>query len=111
MNLLRKLELPLVLLLLASGSAFLLKMWLPVFSFQTIFGVAFSRVYGYARARHGVNIPLALLALIFAALQVDAWETTFTCTVISLDQCIRRIAHMTVQYLRLQYSSGSRVRC
>ena len=101
MNLLRKLELPLVLLLLASGSAFLLKMCYLSLAFNTIFGVAFlAAVYGYARARHGINIPLALLALIFAALQVDALGNYFHVYGHQFGPMqYDEFAHMTVQIL------------
>ncbi len=66
MNLLRKLELPVALLLFVSGSAFLLKMCYLSLAFNTIFGVLFlAAVYGYVRVRHDINIPLVLLLLVF----------------------------------------------
>ena len=78
MNLLRKLELPVALLLFVGGSAFLLKMCYLSLTFNTVFGVSFlAAVYGYVRARHDINIPLVLLFLVFAALQVDALGNYF----------------------------------
>jgi uncharacterized membrane protein YjdF len=75
---LRKLELPVALLLFVSGSAFLLKMCYLSLAFNTIFGVLFLvAVYGYVRVRHDINIPLVLLLLVFAALQVDALGNYF----------------------------------
>ena len=78
MNLLRKLELPVGLLLFVSGSAFLLKMCYLSLAFNTIFGVLFLvTVYGYIRVRHDINIPLVLLLFVFAAMQVDALGNYF----------------------------------
>ena len=101
MNLFRKLELPLVLFLLAVGSAFLLRMCYLSLAFNTIFGVAFlAAVYGYVRARHGVNIPVALLALVFAALQVDALGNYFHMYGHQFGPMqYDEFAHMTVQIL------------
>jgi uncharacterized membrane protein YjdF len=73
MTLLRKLELPLVLLVLIAAAAFLLKMCYLSLAMNCIFGLVFlTSFYVYIRQRHGINIPPILLLLVFAALQVDA---------------------------------------
>jgi hypothetical protein len=78
MTLLRKLELPLVLLLLTAGAAFLLKMCYLSFAFNCLFGLVFlTGFYLYVRARHSINIPVILIVLVFAALQVDALGNFF----------------------------------
>ena len=78
MTLLRKLELPLVLLLLTAGAAFLLKMCYLSLAFNSLFGLAFlCGFYFYVRARHDINIPVMLMVLVFAALQVDALGNYF----------------------------------
>lgn len=78
MTLLRKLELPLVLLILTAGAAFLLKMCYLSLAFNCIFGLVFlTGFYLYVRKRHGINIPVTLIALVFAALQVDALGNYF----------------------------------
>jgi uncharacterized membrane protein YjdF len=78
MNLLRKLELPLVLLVLFGGAAFLTKMCYLSLALNTLFGVMFlGIVYSYVRARHNITIPLTLLALVFSALQIDALGNFF----------------------------------
>ena len=78
MKWLRKLELSVAMLLFLSGAAFLLKMCYMSLVFNTIFGIAFlAAVYVYVRTRHNVNIPLVMLALVFAALQVDALGNYF----------------------------------
>lgn len=78
MTLLRKLELPLVLLLLTAGAAFLLKMCYLSLAFNCLFGLAFlAGFYLYVRMRHGISIPLVLIVLVFTALQVDALGNYF----------------------------------
>lgn len=78
MTLLRKLELPIVLLLLTAGAAFLLKMCYLSLGFNCLFGLLFlTAFYIYVRARHVINIPPILLVLVFAALQVDALGNYF----------------------------------
>lgn len=78
MSLLRKLELPVALLVLAAGAAFLLKMCYLSFVFNFIFGIGFLGIfYGYIRKRHDINIPLTLIALVFVALQIDALGNYF----------------------------------
>lgn len=73
-----KLEIVLVALLLTIGAAFLLKMCYLSLTLNTAFGLFFlSCVYAYARFRHGLRIPVALLALVFLALQVDALGNYF----------------------------------
>ena len=78
MRLLRKLELPLVLLLLIAGAAFLLKMCYLSLAFNCLFGLVFlTGFYVYVRARHRVTIPVILMVLVFTALQVDALGNFF----------------------------------
>lgn len=78
MNLLRKLELPVAMILLVTGAAFLLKMCYLSFAFNCIFGLVFLGIfYAYVTRRHGINIPLLLIGLVFAALQVDALGNYF----------------------------------
>lgn len=75
---LRKLELPLVALALIVGAAFLLKMCYLSLLLNSIFGLVFlACFYLYLNHRHQIKIPLALLALVFAALQVDALGNYF----------------------------------
>jgi len=78
MSFLRKLELPVTLLVLVAGAAFLLKMCYLSFAFNCIFGIVFlGTFYAYASTRHNINIPLPLIGLVFAALQVDALGNYF----------------------------------
>jgi hypothetical protein len=78
MSLLRKIELPLVLLVLTAGTAFLLKMCYLSLAVNCLFGLVFlSAFYAYVRNRHGINIPPILLVLVFGALQVDALGNFF----------------------------------
>lgn len=78
MTLLRKLELPLVLLILTGGAAFLLKMCYLSLAINCIFGLVFlTAFYIYVRARHAISIPVILVVLVFAALQVDALGNYF----------------------------------
>ena len=78
MSLLRKLELPLVLLVLTAGAAFLLKMCYLSLALNCVFGLVFlSAFYFYVSRRHGIHIPPILLGLVFCALQVDALGNFF----------------------------------
>jgi uncharacterized membrane protein YjdF len=71
-------ELPLVLTLFFLGGAFLLKMCYLSLSFNTLFGLIFlTIVYLYVRFRHALKLPIPLLLLVFAALQVDALGNFF----------------------------------
>ena len=75
---LSKLEVPLVMLSLLAGAAFLTKMCYLSLAFNTIFVLVFLTVfYLYARRRLGIQIPIVLLALVFTALQVDALGNYF----------------------------------
>ncbi len=77
-EMIRKLELPIVLALGLLGTAFLLKMCYLSLAFNTIFGIFFlTAVYAYVRARHELRIPLLLLGLVFAALQIDGLGNYF----------------------------------
>ena len=74
----RYFEIPLVILALVAGAAFLTKMCYLSLVFNTIFVIVFlALVYFYVRARFEIQIPLVLLGLVFAALQVDALGNFF----------------------------------
>ena len=74
----RYLEIPLVMLSLVAGAAFLTKMCYLSLAFNTIFVLVFlAAFYWYVRARLNIRIPLILLALVFLALQVDALGNYF----------------------------------
>ena len=71
-------EIPLVMLTLLAGAAFLTKMCYLSLVCNTIFVVVFLAVfYFYVSARLNVRIPLLLLGLVFVALQVDALGNFF----------------------------------
>ena len=75
---LRKSQTAGVFLLILLGSAFLMKMCYLSLVFNSIFGLGFlTAVYLYCRTRHDITIPLALLGLVFAALQIDALGNYF----------------------------------
>jgi len=75
---LRKLEIPLVMVTLVAGAAFLTKMCYLSLAFNTIFVIVFLSIfYLYASARLNIQIPLVLLATVFLALQVDALGNFF----------------------------------
>ena len=77
-TLLHKLEIPLVMLALFAGAAFLTKMCYLSLAFNTIFTVVFLGIfYWYLRARLNLRVPFVLLGLVFAALQVDALGNFF----------------------------------
>ena len=74
----RYFEIPLVILALFMGAAFLTKMCYLSLAFNTIFVIVFlAIVYLYVRARFHIQIPIVLLGLVFAALQVDALGNFF----------------------------------
>ena len=95
------LEIPLVMLTLFAGVAFLTKMCYLSLAFNSIFVAVFLGLfYFYVRARHNLRIPLTLLALVFVALQVDALGNFFHMYgqqfgPLQYDE----FAHMTVQVL------------
>jgi uncharacterized membrane protein YjdF len=75
---LRKLEIPLVMLTLVAGAAFLTKMCYLSLAFNTIFVIVFLSIfYLYASARLNLQVPFALPATVFLALQVDALGNFF----------------------------------
>ena len=77
-TLLHKLEIPLVMVTLFAGAAFLTKMCYLSLVFNTLFTVAFLGIfYWYSRARLNMRVPLVLLGLVFVALQVDALGNFF----------------------------------
>ena len=74
----RELELPLVLLALFAGAAFLTKMCYLSLAFNTLFVIVFLGLfYFYVHMRLNIHIPVLLLGLVFAALQVDALGNFF----------------------------------
>lgn len=76
--LLRKLELPLVLLTLIAGAAFLTKMCYLSLALNSLFVAVFlSLFYLYVRFRLNIMVPIGLLMLVFLALQVDALGNFF----------------------------------
>jgi uncharacterized membrane protein YjdF len=77
-TLLHKIEIPLAMLSLFAGAAFLTKMCYLSLAFNTLFTLAFlAIVYWYVRARLNLRVPLVLLGLVFLALQVDALGNFF----------------------------------
>lgn len=75
----QRLESIVVGILFLSGAAFLLKMCYLSLIFNTVFGVIFlGSVYFYTRWRFGQKLPISLLLLVFAALQVDALGNYFS---------------------------------
>ena len=78
LNLSRRLELPLVMVALIAGAAFLTKMCYLSLAFNTLFVIVFLALfYFYVRARLKIQIPVVLLGLVFLALQVDALGNYF----------------------------------
>ena len=74
----RYLEIPVVMLALLAGAAFLTKMCYLSLAFNTIFVLIFLALfYFYIRFRLNIQIPLTLLGLVFLALQVDALGNFF----------------------------------
>jgi len=97
----RYLEIPLVMLALVAGAAFLTKMCYLSLAFNTIFVIIFLGLfYSYVRIRLNIQIPIVLLAFVFLALQVDALGNFFRMYgrqfgPVQYDE----FAHMTVQVL------------
>ena len=95
------LEIPLVLVSIVAGAAFLTKMCYLSLAFNSIFVIVFLALfYFYVRARLKIEIPVILLGLVFAALQVDALGNYFRMYgqrfgPIQYDE----FAHMSVQVL------------
>ena len=74
----RKLEIPLVMVALFAGAAFLTKMCYLSLAFNTVFVLVFLALfYSYVRARLKIRIPVLLLVFVFMALQVDALGNFF----------------------------------
>ena len=95
------LEMPLVLLTLVGGAAFLTKMCYLSLAFNSIFVVVFLALfYFYVNARFHLRIPLTLLGLVFLALQVDALGNFFRLYGQKFGPMhYDEFAHMTVQVL------------
>jgi hypothetical protein len=100
-RLIRHLEFPVVILLFLAGSIFLLKM--PYISLlqNTIFGSLFLLAfYGYLYGRYSVKIPLVLLLLVLAAVEVDAVGNYFSMYGQQFGPMMYdEFAHLTVQAL------------
>jgi len=74
----RYIEIPAVMLSLFAGTAFLTKMCYLSLAFNSIFVIVFLAIfYLYVRRRLNIQIPVVLLGLVFAALQVDALGNFF----------------------------------
>jgi uncharacterized membrane protein YjdF len=72
------LEIPLVILALVAGAAFLTKMCYLSLAFNTAFVIVFLTLfYLYLRVRLNIRVPITLLGLVFLALQVDALGNFF----------------------------------
>ncbi len=95
------LEIPLVMLSLVAGAAFLTKMCYLSLAFNTIFVVVFLGIfYLYVSARLNLRIPVSLLGLVFLALQVDALGNFFRMYGRQFGPMqYDEFAHMTVQVL------------
>ena len=94
-------EIPLVMLSLFAGAAFLTKMCYLSLAFNTIFVVFFLGIfYFYLKARLNLRIPISLLGLVFLALQVDALGNFFRMYGRQFGPMqYDEFAHMTVQVL------------
>ena len=86
---------------LIAGAAFLTKMCYLSLVFNTLFTLAFLTIfYWYVRARLQVRVPIVLLGLVFAALQVDALGNFFRMYGRQFGPMqYDEFAHMTVQVL------------
>jgi uncharacterized membrane protein YjdF len=98
---LRYVEIPLVMLALLAGAAFLTKMCYLSLALNSIFVIIFLALfYSYLRIRLNLQIPLTLLALVFLALQVDALGNFFRMYGRQFGPMqYDEFAHMTVQVL------------
>jgi uncharacterized membrane protein YjdF len=77
-SVLYRVEVPLVMLSLFAGAAFLTKMCYLSLAFNTLFVIVFLALfYLYLRARLNIHVPVTLLGLVFLALQVDALGNFF----------------------------------
>jgi hypothetical protein len=75
----RPLEVLGTLLFFVGGAAFLTKMCYGSLGINIVCGLSFlSILYFYLRLRHGLQIPIVLLVLVFGALQVDALGNFFS---------------------------------
>jgi hypothetical protein len=74
----RRFQLPIVVALFLTGSAFLLKMCYLSLAFNTVFGITYlTAFYGFVRARYNVVVPPLLLVFVLAGLEVDALGNYF----------------------------------
>ena len=98
---LSKFEVPLVMLSLLAGAAFLTKMCYLSLASNTVFVVVFLALfYSYLRARLNIRIPILLLVFVFLALQVDALGNFFRMYGTQFGPMqYDEFSHMTVQVL------------
>ena len=96
-----KFEIPLVILTLLAGAAFLTKMCYLSLAFNTLFVLVFLTVfYLYMLVRVEIRIPVLLLAFVFLALQVDALGNYFRMYGTQFGPMqYDEFSHMTVQVL------------
>jgi hypothetical protein len=74
----RRFQLPIVVALFLTGSAFLLKMCYLSLAFNTVFGITYlTAFYGFVRARFSVVVPPLLLVFVLLGLEVDALGNYF----------------------------------
>jgi len=97
----RYFEIPAVMLALLAGAVFLTKMCYLSLVFNTIFVIVFLSIfYLYVRRRLNIQIPVVLLGLVFAALQVDALGNFFHMYGHQFGPMqYDEFAHMTIQVL------------
>jgi uncharacterized membrane protein YjdF len=102
--LLKRLELPIIALLVAGGAAFLLKMcYLPLATCTLVGAAWLAAVYFYLRGRYKISLPPVLLFLVFAALQVDAlgnFSSMYGRTIAGV-MMYDEFAHLAVQALTM----------
>jgi hypothetical protein len=100
-ELMRRFQWPIVILMLVSGAAFLLKMCYLSLAFNTIFGIAYlTAFYSFVRLRYGLVLPPAQLGLVLAGVEVDALGNFFRMYGRDFGPLhYDEFAHMTIQVL------------
>jgi uncharacterized membrane protein YjdF len=98
---LKALHAPALILLAATGTAFLLKMcYMPYWRVSLLGAAWLAAAYFYVRLFHGIVMPSALLVLVFGAVQVDALGNLFRMYGRSFGPVMYdEFAHMAVQAL------------
>ncbi len=78
LQIIRRLEYPILVALCLTGTAYLLKMaYLPLVPCSVAGAAWLLAVYTYVRARYEIKLPCALLLLVFCAIEVDALGNHF----------------------------------